>query len=143
VSGTIGGVKTPSSPGIAEPAESAVLEQDHANCNEALVRAFEFLGKRWSGVILGTLVGGPLGFAELGRRVEGISDSVLSERLSELQETGLILRSVQPGPPVSVTYVLSPAGEALLPAMGELTLWAQTNLPCVSATDRVRTPKHT
>jgi DNA-binding HxlR family transcriptional regulator len=100
-----------------------------SSCDEALVRAFHFLGKRWSGVILGTLTGGPLGFAELGRRVEGISDSVLAERLSELQASGLIVRDVQIGPPVSVTYTLSSAGTALMPAMRELTLWASNNLP--------------
>jgi DNA-binding HxlR family transcriptional regulator len=93
------------------------------------VRAFQFLGKRWSGVILGTLTGGPLGFAELGRRVEGISDSVLAERLSDLQASGLVVRDVQVGPPVSVTYTLSSAGSALLPAMHELSLWATNNLP--------------
>ena len=93
------------------------------------MRAFQFLGKRWSGVILGTLAGGPLGFAELGRRVEGISDSVLAERLSELQASGLIVRDVQDGPPVSVTYTLSSAGDALMPAMRELTMWAANNLP--------------
>lgn len=98
-------------------------------CDEALVRAFRFLGKRWSGVILGTLTGGPLGFAELARRVEGISDSVLAERLSDLQASGLVLREVRIGPPVSVTYTLSGAGFALLPAMHELSLWAADNLP--------------
>ena len=101
-----------------------------SSCDEALVRAFRFLGKRWSGVILGTLTNGPLGFAELGRRVEGISDSVLAERLSDLQVTGLIVRDVQPGPPVSVSYALSPAGTALIPAMHELSTWASGNLPC-------------
>ena len=100
-----------------------------SSCDEALVRAFRFLGKRWSGVILGTLTGGPLGFAELGRQVEGISDSVLAERLSDLQVSGLVLRDVQVGPPVSVTYKLSSAGSALLPAMHELSLWAAKNLP--------------
>jgi DNA-binding HxlR family transcriptional regulator len=100
-----------------------------ASCDEALVSAFQFLGKRWSGVILGTLVAGPLGFAELGRRVEGISDSVLAERLSDLQASGLVLRQVHVGPPVSVTYTLSIAGCALLPAMHELSLWAANNLP--------------
>jgi DNA-binding HxlR family transcriptional regulator len=100
-----------------------------SSCDEALVRAFRFLGKRWSGVILGTLTGGPLGFAELGRRVEGISDSVLAERLSDLQVSGLVLRDVQVGPPVSVTYRLSSAGGALLPAMHELSMWATDNLP--------------
>ncbi|MHB2028153.1 MAG: winged helix-turn-helix transcriptional regulator [Acidimicrobiales bacterium] len=98
-------------------------------CDAALVRAFQFLGKRWSGVLLATLAQGPMGFAELGRLVEGISDSVLSERLSELQGSGLIVREVQPGPPVSVTYVLSSSGSALMPAMHELSLWAATNLP--------------
>jgi len=97
-------------------------------CDAALVRAFRFLGKRWSGVILGTLTVGPLGFAELGRRVEGISDSVLAERLSELQVAGLVLREVQSGPPISVTYVLSSSGLALLPAMHELSAWAAANL---------------
>jgi DNA-binding HxlR family transcriptional regulator len=100
-------------------------------CDESLARAFRFLGKRWIGVILGTLANGPVGFAELRRRVEGISDSVLAERLSDLQVAGLILRDVQPGPPVSVTYALAPAGSALLPAMHELSVWASGNLPCV------------
>jgi DNA-binding HxlR family transcriptional regulator len=101
------------------------------SCDEALVRAFQILGKRWSGVILGTLANGPLGFAELGRQVTGISDSVLAERLGELQAAGLVERDVQPGPPVSVTYNLSEAGAALIPAMHALSAWALGNLPRV------------
>ncbi|MGC2176487.1 MAG: helix-turn-helix domain-containing protein [Acidimicrobiales bacterium] len=99
-----------------------------ATCDEALGRAFQFLGKRWNGVILATLENGTVGFAELGRRVEGISDSVLAERLSELQLAGLIRREVQAGPPVSVTYTLSPAGAALMPVMHQLSAWAASNL---------------
>jgi DNA-binding HxlR family transcriptional regulator len=113
--------------GCAELSE-ACAEVGPAACDVALVRAFRFLGKRWIGVILGTLANGPLGFAELGRRVEGISDSVLAERLSELQVTGVIAREVQAGPPVSVTYALTPAGAALMPAMHELSVWAASNL---------------
>jgi DNA-binding HxlR family transcriptional regulator len=124
-------VKTPT----ARDTQNAVKPGDScseiasSSCDEALVRAFRFLGKRWSGVILGTLTGGPLGFSELRRRVEGISDSVLAERLSELQESGLIVRDVQPGPPVSVSYALSLSGDALIPAMLELSVWAKGNLP--------------
>jgi len=105
-----------------------------SSCDEALVRAFEILGKRWLGVILGNLTGGPLGFAELGRRVEGIGDSVLAERLSDLQRTGLIVREVQSGPPVSVMYRLTSAGTALIPALDELSAWAAQNLSCPTAT---------
>lgn len=100
-----------------------------APCDAALARAFSFLGKRWSGVILGTLANGPAGFADLGRRVAGISDSVLAERLAELHAAGLVDRVVQPGPPVSVQYTLSGAGEALVPAMHALSAWAATSLP--------------
>jgi DNA-binding HxlR family transcriptional regulator len=98
-------------------------------CDAALARAFEFLGKRWSGVILGTLRDGPAGFSELRRAVGAISDSVLSERLSELGGAGLIERSVDVGPPLSVTYSLTEGGRGLVPAMRELSVWAKTNLP--------------
>jgi len=98
-------------------------------CDAALSRAFGFLGKRWNGVLLGTLLEGPLGFSELRRAVAGISDSVLSDRLAELGKAGLVRRSVDEGPPVTVDYRLTPAGQALLPALRELTTWAEVNLP--------------
>lgn len=107
---------------------TALADESPRSCDGALVRAFRLLGKRWNGVILGTLANGPVGFAELGRRVEGISDSVLAERLGELQLASLVLREVQAGPPVSVTYGLSPAGAALIPVMQQLALWSSTNL---------------
>jgi DNA-binding HxlR family transcriptional regulator len=98
-------------------------------CDAALTRAFGFLGKRWNGVLLATLLGGPAGFAELRRAIGGISDSVLSERLTELTKAGLIERAVDAGPPISVEYSLTTAGKGLLPALNELTEWAAVNLP--------------
>ena len=97
-------------------------------CNGALAKAFEFLGKRWNGVILGSLLNGPATFSELRRAVVGISDSVLSARLSGLTSAGLVHRSVDEGPPVAVDYRLSDAGRGLLPALQELTVWAEKNL---------------
>jgi DNA-binding HxlR family transcriptional regulator len=102
---------------------------DPRACDRALSRAFGFLGKRWNGILLATLLTGPAGFSELRRAVTGISDSVLSERLSELAEAGLVGRSVDDGPPVAVSYELTSAGAALLPAIRELTTWAENNLP--------------
>ena len=105
------------------------VQHEPRMCDAALTRAFGFLGKRWNGVILATLIKGPAGFAELRRAVAGISDSVLSERLVELAAAGLVQRTVDVGPPVSVDYRLTPAGQALLPALSELTTWAAENLP--------------
>ena len=73
----------------------------------ALMRAFDVLGKRWTGVVLGTLSGGPTGFRALARAVEGISDSMLSDRLGELTD----------------------GGRALLPALAQISRWAEEHLP--------------
>jgi DNA-binding HxlR family transcriptional regulator len=103
-------------------------EHEDRACAAALTRAFDFLGKRWNGVLLGTLVQGPAGFAELKRAVHGISDSVLSDRLAELAKAGLVHRMVAEGPPIAVTYEVTEAGYALLPALEALTRWAEANL---------------
>jgi DNA-binding HxlR family transcriptional regulator len=109
---------------------TATVETKHEErtCSSALVRAFDFLGKRWNGVILGVLMSGPASFSELRRGVVGIRDSVLSERLTELSTAGLVARTVETGPPVAVIYTLTETGEALMPALRELTTWASHNL---------------
>jgi DNA-binding HxlR family transcriptional regulator len=109
-----------------------------AKADATLVRAFDLLGKRWTGVILATLRGGPAGFRSLARAVEGISDSMLSDRLAELGDAGLVSRAVREGPPLSVTYSLTDAGRALLPALEEISRWANTYLPSERRRSRVR-----
>jgi len=107
----------------------ARLDHDAPACERALGKAFGLLGKRWSAVVLGTLgAGGPTGFRELSRTVGGISDSVLSDRLTELTQAGLVTRTVVEGPPISVTYALSERGAALMPAFEQISTWAQEHL---------------
>lgn len=96
--------------------------------DESLVRAFDFLGKRWNAVVLGALAEGPTGFRELGRAINGISDSMLSNRLSDLAQAGLIVRKVEEGPPVAVSYALTNRGQALMPALTQISLWSQEHL---------------
>ncbi len=103
-----------------EPAAAAGAH----TCDAGLVRAFEFLGKRWSGVILGSLSAGPISYAELRRGVGAITDSVLSDRLTELVAGGLIARTVTETRPPGVTYALTDAGIALFPILQELAGWA-------------------
>jgi DNA-binding HxlR family transcriptional regulator len=110
-------------------------DSEHHPCEAGLIRAFDFLGKRWNGVILGSLSGGPVGFAELRRVVGAISDSVLSDRLTELVAGGLVERTVTDTRPPGVSYGLSPAGTALLPVLNQLASWADANLRIPSAVD--------
>jgi DNA-binding HxlR family transcriptional regulator len=107
-------------------AEEAARE--HSACDAALTRAFRFLGKRWNGMLLGTLAAGPMTFSQLRRSLDGISDSVLSARLGELAGAGLVLRTVDEGPPISVSYALTRQGQALTPVLRELTAWAAVHL---------------
>jgi len=86
--------------------------------------AFEVLGKRWTGLIVDLLLQRPARFNELVRAIPQLSKRVLTERLAELQEIGLVEREVDAGPPVAVTYRLTERGEALRPAMDALRVWA-------------------
>ena len=103
-------------------------------CDGALVRVFGYLGKRWNGVIIGVLAEGPSSFSELRRAVSGISDSVLSDRLTELATAGLVHRVVAEGPPVAVRYELTDSGTKLMPALRELARWADDNLNATAPT---------
>ncbi len=86
----------------------------------------ELLGRRWTPQILAMLVQRPARFSELARAVPGMSERVMSCRLQELIEAGLVERVVDPGPPVATTYRLTPDGERLRPAMEALIAWAES-----------------
>ena len=98
------------------------------HCDQGLSKVFELLGKRWTGMIIGVLLERPARFAELSRAVPGITESVLSSRLGELQEARLVQREVRSGPPIASLYRLTPRGEGLRPALEALGIWAQKNL---------------
>lgn len=87
--------------------------------------AVELVGRRWSGAILFSLIGGPRYFSDVAAAVPRVSDRLLSQRLRELEGEGLIERAVHDGPPARVSYRLSPSGEALVPALRALYDWAQ------------------
>jgi len=95
----------------------------------ALARGFALLGKRWNGLVLGSLRSGPASYRQLSRAIGSVSDSMLSDRLAELAGAGLIVRHVGEGPPVAVTYELTASGRALMPALEQIALWAQEHLP--------------
>ena len=87
--------------------------------------AIELIGKRWTGAIISALTEGPLRFGELAQAVPGLSDRLLSQRLRELEEEGLVEREVEAGTPVRVSYSLTEKGVELRPAISELKQWAK------------------
>ena len=105
-----------------------VPEERTIRCDQALTRVFSLLGKRWTGVIIGVLLERPARFAELARAIPGITEGMLSARLRELKELGLVEREVGQGPPISSTYRLTQRGEALRPGLLALGNWAEVYL---------------
>ncbi|AWT41683.1 MULTISPECIES: winged helix-turn-helix transcriptional regulator [Streptomyces] len=101
--------------------------------DDGITRVFQLLGKRWTGQIVSVLVEQPAHFTDLRRAIPGISERMLSDRLTELGAAGLVLREVDEGPPLRVSYRLTEAGEALEPALRELAEWAKKHLPDASA----------
>lgn len=86
-------------------------------------RAIELIGKRWTGAVIRALMPGPARFNHLLLGIPGISDRVLTERLRELEVEGLVERLVDPGPPVRVSYRLTPRGRALGPVISAVDAW--------------------
>jgi DNA-binding HxlR family transcriptional regulator len=62
---------------------------------------------------------------ELAKAVPGLSDRLLSQRLRELEDAGVVEREVEPGTPVKVSYSLTEKGADLGPAISELRAWAR------------------
>ena len=85
---------------------------------------FRLLGKRWTGLIVATLLQRDARFTELAQAIPRISERMLSERLHELEAEGIVARDVDPGSPVRVSYALTERGQALEPVIEALRRWA-------------------
>ena len=96
----------------------------------ALARATEVLGERWTLLIIRELLLGPKRFTDIKERLGSVSTSVLTERLTRLEDSGVVRRSVLAPPAASTVYELTASGRALEPAVFALVRWgAQYLLP--------------
>jgi DNA-binding HxlR family transcriptional regulator len=85
--------------------------------------SFDLLGKRWSALIIQDLIEGPRRFRELLTHLGRINDKVLSQRLKELEERGIVQRKVFAEVPVRVEYTLTPKGRDLAGVIKEMEDW--------------------
>ncbi|MFE9422468.1 winged helix-turn-helix transcriptional regulator [Kitasatospora sp. NPDC006697] len=123
------GERTAAGPATAPDGGCAGAVGPCGSVDIGLTKVFALLGKRWSGLVVAVLSHHAAHFADLRRAIPGISERMLSDRLSELAEAGLVLREVDEGPPLRVSYRLTEAGRALGPALEELRRWAADHMP--------------
>ncbi|MCU7933208.1 MAG: helix-turn-helix transcriptional regulator [Candidatus Thiodiazotropha sp. (ex Codakia rugifera)] len=82
---------------------------------------------KWIVLILLELSDGALRFGVLKRKLGSISQRVLTEKLRGLERDGYLTRSVDPGPPVAVSYELTAQGHQLVGILEPLMSWAANN----------------
>lgn len=101
--------------------------------NQALIcprfeKAMSIMSQRWTGLVIYQLLTGPKRFCTLESSM-GISGRVLSERLKDLEQQGIVKREVYPETPVRIEYSLTDQGMALEPVLREIEKWSQEWLP--------------
>lgn len=87
----------------------------------------DHIGSKWNTLVLITLSQRPQRFGELKRGIPEISQRVLTQTLRDLEQDGLINRTVYPTKPPSVEYSLTKLGASLLIPLWELVSWANTH----------------
>lgn len=88
-------------------------------------RAIELIGRRWTGAIVYVLLRSRCRYATLRDAIPDITDRMLSERLQELEQEGIVERTVVPETPVRVEYALTKKGRALAGAIDAMAAWAE------------------
>lgn len=83
---------------------------------------------KWRMILLLALEDEPKRFGELKRCIGDITQRVLTENLRALQRDGYLTRSVDPGPPVAVSYALTPLGADLVERLKQLVFWSNDQM---------------
>ncbi|OMF04389.1 helix-turn-helix domain-containing protein [Paenibacillus sp. FSL H7-0331] len=87
-------------------------------------KGMQLLSKRWSILIIYQLMSGTQRFHSLETALP-VSGRLLSERLKELEQEGIVLREVFPETPVRIQYSLTDKGHALAPLIKEIEIWSE------------------
>lgn len=94
-----------------------------------LARAAEVIGERWALLVIRDLMLGPLRFGELMAGLPGAPKTVIATRLKELEDAGVVQRTVLARPANGVAYALTGRGRQLGPALSMLGAWGGQLLP--------------
>ena len=111
------------------------MTEDRTVC-ESFQRAAQLVAKRWTPQIVWVLLGGRRRYSAVRDAIPEISDTLLSERLRELEEAGVVTRTVTPSTPVLIEYGLSDRGRELAVVMDGLSTWAERWAPEEAGTAR-------
>ncbi len=94
-----------------------------------VTNVLDIIGDRWSLLIIRDIYLGKRTFKEFSQSPEGISTNILANRLSRLEEEGIIRRLPYNTQPLRYCYELTTKGEDLLPVLQEIVVWGKKYIP--------------
>lgn len=86
------------------------------------------LAEKWTMLVIAALMDGPVRFGVLHRRIQGVSQKMLTKTLRSLEEDGLASRQVFDEMPLRVEYKLTPLGHDLAPLIASIKQWSERNM---------------
>jgi DNA-binding HxlR family transcriptional regulator len=111
---------------------ASAASNSRAAC-QAEVETLARIGDKWTVMVVGALSKGPIRYNEIRRRVEGISQRMLTLTLKGLEQDGLVTRTMYPTIPPRVDYELTDLGRKLIVPLKALSKWARENRPAMLA----------
>ncbi len=111
------------------PDPAATLEggtrMDYSKMCPKYEQAAELLGKRWTGLIIRVLMGGPKRFKDIKEQIPEMSDKMLTDRMKELEAQGVLTRTVYPEMPVRIEYELTDKGKDMKDVIESIQVWGE------------------
>jgi DNA-binding HxlR family transcriptional regulator len=105
---------------------------DHSGCRK-VSQVLARIGDKWSVLVVMQLAEGALRFSEIKRRLNGISQRMLTLTLRGLERDGLVIRTIFPTIPPRVEYRLSDLGYSLRDPVMALGQWALAHISEIDA----------
>lgn len=112
---------------MSRTAKSSPVSPESSISARAVERTLEVIGGKWTVQILRDLFEGTRRFGQLQQSLGGVSPKMLIARLRELEERGLVTRTLYPEIPPRVEYSLTDDGRTLRPIIDAMADWGQTH----------------
>ena len=117
--------------------ETTVLPPNVFSASCPTRQVLDLIADKWTALVIGALENEPQRFSQIQRRIDGISQKMLTQTLRSLERDGLVERTVYAEVPPRVVYKLTPLGETLRAPIAEIRHWAETHIGEVSAAQTV------
>ncbi|EMA6344080.1 winged helix-turn-helix transcriptional regulator [Bacillus cytotoxicus] len=100
--------------------------KEQPDVGSKLKNSFELIGKRWTGLIIYVLMSGPKRFSDIHATIPDLSKRMLTERMKELEDNGIVIRRATEERPVRIEYLLTKKGIELGKILGPINQWAES-----------------